>query len=167
MFRRNSLPVWIGIILLSGVFLMGQGTLQACDEVVDFEDRNLEEMIRQHIDKPGGPICSSDLAGLRTLDASASSIFALTGLEDCTASTVLYLEGNQISDISPLVGLTDLRWLKLNDNQISDIYPLVQNPGIDAGDFVHLYPNPLSSTSCTTYIPELESRGVIVWHDCP
>jgi hypothetical protein len=41
----------------------------------------------------------------------------------------------------------------------------VNNPEIDSGE-VHLQGNPLSSTSCTIYIPQLEARGVTVFHDC-
>jgi hypothetical protein len=38
--------------------------------------------------------------------------------------TILYLVSNQISDITPLSGLTNLEWLGLDFNQISDITPL-------------------------------------------
>jgi len=50
----------------------------------------------------------------------------------------------------------------------------VDNSGINSGDRVYLYDsifdhyggNPLSTTSCNTYIPQLQSRGVTVYHDC-
>ncbi|MGH0396108.1 leucine-rich repeat domain-containing protein, partial [Bacillus cereus] len=38
--------------------------------------------------------------------------------------TNLYLRDNQISDVSPLSGLTSLTYLELHNNQISDISPL-------------------------------------------
>jgi Leucine-rich repeat (LRR) protein len=76
-------------------------------------------------------------------------------------------EDNQISDIPPLAGLTGLGYLYLSYNQVSDIYPLVENPGLNSGDQVTLRNNPLSSTSCTVYIPELISRGVFVDYSCP
>jgi len=51
---------------------------------------------------------------------------------------------------------------------------LVDNAGINSSsDFVYLYDskdkssNPLSTTSCTVYIPQLKSRGVDVEHNCP
>jgi len=50
---------------------------------------------------------------------------------------------------------------------------LVDNAGINNGDTVYLYDsfykntNPLSTTSCTVYIPQLKSRGVNVYHNCP
>ncbi len=44
MFRRNLLPVWIGIIILSGMFLMGQEAWEP--DVGLIPDPNLEEAIR-------------------------------------------------------------------------------------------------------------------------
>jgi len=52
--------------------------------------------------------------------------------------------------------------LHLQGNQISDIQPLVANSGLSEGDTVALKGNPLSSTSLDVYIPQLEQRGVIV-----
>ncbi len=38
MFKGNLIPVWLGIILLSGMFLMGQDTWPPALQCVDFED---------------------------------------------------------------------------------------------------------------------------------
>jgi internalin A len=48
----------------------------------------------------------------------------LSPLAGLTDLIILSLEGNLISDISPLSGLTELRVLDLNFNQISDVSPL-------------------------------------------
>ena len=48
----------------------------------------------------------------------------MTGLESATNLKGLYLEGNYISDVSPLRNLTDLRHLRLDHNNISDVSPL-------------------------------------------
>ena len=234
MFRRNLVPAWLAIVILSGMFLMGQESGCPWDsEVVNFPDPGLNEAVRYAIGKPQGPICSSDLVGLETLDARTSSITNISGLEHCTdltwlnltsnqisdihllagltGLTVLHLTdnpisdlspletltgltelclvdcqvsdlsplagmtsleylslwNNQVSDIGPLAGLTSMTHLMLTYNQISDLYPLVENPGLASGDYVDVVDNPLSATSCTVYIPELESRGVNVSHDCP
>jgi hypothetical protein len=70
---------------------------------------------------------------------------------------------NQISDISPLEQLIDLRHLALENNQISDIKPLVDNPGIGPRDILILDKNPLSPESIDVYIPQFRARGVSVW----
>ncbi len=92
------------------------------------------------------------------------------GSQSCDRSvnlTELFLSNNQISDLGPLSGLPNLTRLSLGGNQISDISPLVRNPVIDSGDWVDLVGNPLSTDSCNHYIPELETRGDRVQHDCP
>ncbi len=109
----------------------------------------------------------TQLEDLKLPNNQISDLSALAGLAGLYG---LYLPNNQISDLSALAGLAELHFLRLSDNQISDIYPLVQNPGIGDGDWVWLANNPLDETSCTIYIPELESRGVNVEYDpadCP
>jgi len=74
----------------------------------------------------------------------------------------LYLQKNDISDLSTLTGLTNLRELYLSDNNISDISPLVENSGLSQGDTVNLKNNPLGTTSVNIYIPQLEEKWVDV-----
>ena len=93
-------------------------------EAVYFPDPNLEQAIREAINKPTGDIYESDLVGLTQLDASNRGILDLTGLENCTNLETLDLYGNQISDISPISSLTHIRALTLAGNQIRDIAPL-------------------------------------------
>ncbi|MCP4106903.1 MAG: leucine-rich repeat domain-containing protein, partial [Desulfobacteraceae bacterium] len=66
----------------------------------------------------------------------------------------------------------NLEKLYLFGNRISDIKPLADNIGIGSNDTVLLYSsyteesNPLSTTSCTVYILQLQDRGVTVGHNC-
>ena len=160
-------------------------SLSACGpKVATFPDPNLEVAIRQAINKPEGPIYASELEGLTSLYLSWRNITDLTGLEYCVNLTKLNVSGSQMSDISPLASLTNLTSLSLADNQISDISllasltnlielgleknqisdisPLVENSGLSDGDSVYLKDNPLSTTSVSVYIPQLEERGVTV-----
>lgn len=77
------------------------------------------------------------------LDASNANISNLTGLEHATNLTELSLDGNTISDISPLVS----------------------NTGLGSGDKVNVQGNPLSVISVNTHIPTLQGRGVEVQFD--
>jgi hypothetical protein len=126
----------------------------------------------------------SGLTSLTGLTLESNQISDLSPLSGLTSLTGLILEYNQISDLSPLSGLTnltvlDLRYNQISDlsplsdlgsltelylgwNQISDIKPLVDNTGLGYGDFVFLNSNPLSATSVTVYIPQLQERGVYV-----
>ena len=49
-----------------------------------------------------------------------------TGEQDVYSLTKLDLSHRNLSDISPLVELTQLTWLYLDDNQIQDISPLTE-----------------------------------------
>jgi Leucine-rich repeat (LRR) protein len=103
-----------------------------------------------------------NLTSVRELSLSGNQISDISPLADLTSVRELSLSGNQISDISPLAKLTELDQLWLSYNQISDILPLVNNAGLSQGDEVYLSSNPLSPSSISTYIPQLEARGVIV-----
>ncbi len=95
------------------------------DPEVIFPDANLEAAVRAAINKPTGPIFQSDLEGLTNLTASNVGIIDLTGLEYATDLTVLQLDNNNITDLSPLSGLTGLTHLYIwNNFDLSDLSPL-------------------------------------------
>ena len=100
-------------------------------------------------------------------DNQISDISPLAGL---TLLESLDLGQNQISDLTPLVGLLELFELRLNNNQISDVDPLLStglgHMGLGDPDYLDLRENPLSCTSISEHIPALESRNVAVeWTD--
>jgi len=135
-------------------------SLSACGpKGITFPDPNFEAAIREAIDKPKGPLLTTDLERLTSLDAEVRRITDLTGLEYCTNLRALVLQGNEISDLSPLASLTNLTTLWLQGNQISDISPLVSLTNLTE---LALGVNPLSSTSINAYIPQLRERGVYV-----
>ena len=96
------------------------------------------------------------------LDLGHNQLSDLSPVSGLTALTRLDLRDNQVSDLSPLSDLTAMTKLELDDNQISDIAPLVANAGLDDGDMVTLTNNPLSAQSRNTHIPALQARGVEV-----
>jgi len=87
-------------------------------------DPNLEAVIRDTLNRPEGPIYTSDLESLTELLAGGRGISDLTGLEYCKNLTELDLWDNEISDISPLSNLLRLQRLNLRDNRIADISAL-------------------------------------------
>ena len=104
--------------------------------IVDIPDANLRAAIETALGKTSGaPISRAEMAGLTVLEADNSNISDLTGLEFATGLTNLdlgrvYVSGegnvnsNDISDLSPLSGLTSLTGLNLQDNSISDVTAL-------------------------------------------
>ena len=89
----------------------------------------------------------------------------ISALSKLTNLTRLSLGSNNITDISALSGLINLRMLIIQINRISDISPLVANTGLGSGDTVNLIGNLLSSISCNTLIPTLQSRGIKIEYD--
>mgnify|MGYP006277382023 CR=1 FL=1 len=90
-----------------------------------FEDPDLEEAIRDKINKQTGPIKAADVANIETLLLEAERIDSLVGMEYLTSLTTLELNDNyNIKDISPLAGLTKLTTLNLENNQVDNIEPL-------------------------------------------
>ena len=108
----------------------------AAEAVVDIPDRNLRAEVLTVLGKPkNDPITPSEMQALTRLEARNANISDLTGLEHATNLTELYLgaevvegEGwvnsNSASNLSPLVGLTNLTRLGLRDNNVSDLSPL-------------------------------------------
>ena len=113
-------------------------------EEVNIPDPNLRTAIETALNKQAGaPITADEMATLTDLDANNADISDLTGLEYAINLTSLLLNGNLISDISPLVA----------------------NTGLGSGDTVTVTNNPLSYASITTHLPTLQSRGVTVNFD--
>ena len=129
---------------------------------VHFPDPNLEAVIRETINKPAGDIYASELLGIHTLWAIERGITDLTGMEYCENIEHLVLSINQISDISPLSGLTSLQILYLPKNQISDISPL---SGLTSLQSLHLWLNQIIDISPVSGLTSLQwvhlSRNLI------
>ena len=107
------------------------------DEValVVIPDVNLRAVIEDILGKASGaPITRVEMARVMRIEARNANIGDLTGLEFAPRLTFLdfgdeIVEGqsvnsNNISDLTPLSGLTNLTYLYLTDNDITDITPL-------------------------------------------
>ena len=124
--NRRIKKILSAVLVLSLLLmLMPPSITYSQEEIITFADTNLEAVVRSEIGKTSGEdIYISDVAVITYLDATASEIVNLEGLQYLTNLEELYLDENQISDISSLSGLTNLTTLWLFDNQASDISPL-------------------------------------------
>ncbi len=119
---------------------------------ISFPDPNLEEAVREAIDKPAGSIVQSDLAELTTLD-DVGLVEDLSGLEHCTNLRILYIVVSEIEDLSPLAGLTSLTRLTLEDCKITDISAL---SGLYQLEYLNLDDNQISDVSPLASLPSLK-----------
>lgn len=110
----------------------------------------------------GDVITEASIKRLRGLPAFNAGILDLTGLEAATNLRTAWLGSNRISDVSPVAVLHELVGLDLGNNRIFDLAPLLDNPAMDAGDWITLSGNPLSEKSLNTHVPSLLDRDVRV-----
>jgi internalin A len=111
-------------------FIESEKVILTIMQLVTFADPNLEEAVREAIGKPVGDIYTADFVGYSFLDASYRNIASLSGLEHWIGLTDLVIWGNQISDLGPLAGLSQLDQLRLGQNLIADLAPLAGLTGL-------------------------------------
>ena len=109
------------------------------------------------------------LARLATLYADGNKIKSIEGVNQLKYLTSLSLSDNEISDLKPLVGITSMySGLYLERNKIKDLAPLVEMARKDterrSAPFLRVYlkGNPLSSSSKSGHIKQLEEIGMRV-----
>lgn len=101
---------------LSGIFPIQAASL--------FPDPKLGDVVAAALGKSPATLSNSDLSALTCLSARNQQITNLSGLENATNLTGLYLNGNAIQDLGPLRGNLELISLELDQNQITDLRPL-------------------------------------------
>ena len=134
---------------LSGIYdQLEQKDFILNDEVISFPDPNLEQVIRDAINKQTGDIYKSDVFGIYNLSADAAGISSIEGLQYLENLESLYLTNDQISDLTPLANLTNLKDIGMWNNQISDISPL---SGLTGLYYLCLNENSISDISVLDY----------------
>ncbi len=123
------------------------------DESVEIPDPNLRAEIERELSRTSiAPITAADMESLTTLEADRADISDLTGLEAAINLTALDLFGNDISDISPLLGLPNLTDLTLSHTGITDLSVLSGLTHLTALD---LFGNDISDISPLSGLPHL------------
>jgi hypothetical protein len=107
------------------------------------------------------------LGKLKFLDVSNTGISSISPVAHMSQLVELVAARNQITQTEPLGALEHLTYVVLVDNQVVDVGPLVQNPAVDAGDFVYLDRNSLGCAAQAINLQILAARGVHVSSDCP
>ena len=121
------------VILFTCSYWFNVASAQNVVEIVRVPDVNLAAQLRKALGlAPTVRITKQAMAQLTRLDASRDQkdeldfpISDITGLEHATQLEELRLwQHQEIRDISPLAGLTQLKNLSLSENDVSDISPL-------------------------------------------
>ncbi len=92
------------------------------EEPVYFADASLKTAVEDElwVSDP----TPTDMLNLTSLDAGSLEIKSLVGMEYAKNLMDLRLRFNRIQDISPLAGLTNLKYLVLHRNWLTDLSPL-------------------------------------------
>lgn len=118
------------IILILAVVLVGCGKKKAEEKkqplTAEEAATAIDEAIRQNINKPTGKLTKKDLEKVKTLDISSKQISDLTPLTGLSGLEKLYLQDNLITDLKPLAGLKKLKYLGLSNNRITALSQLGQ-----------------------------------------
>ena len=135
------------------------------DTIVEFNDINLAIRVRDALGLPTEDgvdllkIPKAELAKLTKLNLSRGrgrAVYNLTGLEHATQLTLLNLDGewtdHNISDLTPLAQLTQLRDLNLSHNNVSDLTPLTQLTQLRE---LYLYGNNISDLTPLAHLRRL------------
>ncbi|MFA6427614.1 MAG: leucine-rich repeat domain-containing protein [Candidatus Magasanikbacteria bacterium] len=97
------------------------GTGEIPSTAVIFADINLENAVRETINKPNGYVLKSDVNSIAELRLNGKGILNLQGLEEFRSLVLLDLRDNQISDIAPITSLTGLMNLNIDNNRITSL----------------------------------------------
>jgi len=128
-------------IICSFVLLGSTKASQAADL---FPDKNLEAAVRKQVFEKRNnkkPLVEKDVQNISVVEGKNMKIKSLKGLEKCRSLAALDLEGNEITDLTPIKGLKMIQTINLKKNKIKDIKPLA---GLTALQYVHLEGNQVS-----------------------
>ncbi len=90
-------------------------------------DLNLRAIIEDYLGKTqGAPITKAEMATLERIEAEDKDISNIIGLECAVNIVNVKLNGNSISDISPVANLKNLGALQMSNNPVFDLSPLAR-----------------------------------------
>lgn len=130
------------------------------DEVVTFNDQNLELVLKELLGLSGASITVEDLTQLTVLNLEdLHSVTDLTGLEYAVNLESLVIDSNPVEDFTPLQGLPRLKDVVLINTSVTNLDFLLTLPSLG---YVYLESNQSLDLSNSTIQEELMGNGVIV-----
>lgn len=96
----------------------------SADQAVSIPDAALQQVVRDELGVTSGDITCMDMALLTAIDAEHAGIASLEGLQYAVNLEDVFLHDNDVTDVSPLAGLTKIWHLNLNVNEVTDVGPL-------------------------------------------
>ena len=121
----------LSLILTLALFIAGFAALAEADQPIRFRDPVFERKVREALGAPDGPITRKQAEGLGELnlaiDGGAPDSEKVHDLSDAAHFPNLFnlsAPGNAIRDLSPLSGLTGIKFLDLGGNPLKSLKPV-------------------------------------------
>ena len=111
-------------ILLILAVVMGQPVLAQKPLTKEESAKFIEAAIRKAAKKPTGELTKADLEKVTWLNLDDNQLTDVTALQELTQLKELYLYNNQLTQVTGLKELTQLTSLYLNGNQLTDVTAL-------------------------------------------
>jgi internalin A len=92
-----------------------------CGEKKPLIRNHIEEAIREKLEKPEGELTKADYEKVTELYLANNQLTDVTGLEKLTQLKDLSIVGTQVTDVRGLEKLTKLERLELQDNQLTSV----------------------------------------------
>ena len=108
----------LGITCGSESFTVGQDL---------FPDKNLESVVRREVFEKRNnkePLTAKDVENISQIKGIGKGIKNLKGLEACVSLRSIWLDKNEIEDLTPLKDLKLIQQLMLKNNKVKDVTPL-------------------------------------------
>jgi Leucine-rich repeat (LRR) protein len=144
-----------GILNKSGVIPSNERGDAEEGDIITFEDPNLEQVIREKINKPEGTLYVSDVIGIVELNAHSRCIKSIGGIQYLQNIQKLDFNDNQVTDISALAPLANLQYLDFSYNQVTDISALAPLANLNFLYFCHNQVSDISAVQNLTNLKEL------------
>lgn len=130
---------------------------------VDIPDHDLRLCITRALDlAPDAPLTDALLAGMGNLSCDDSSnsdlrISSLAGIEHLAKVQLVRIGAGHVTDLTPLAGLSSLRWLAIRDNEVSDLSAL---DGLNTLYSLDVAGNPVTTLEPLLALPALSTLDV-------
>ncbi|SDB81135.1 Leucine rich repeat-containing protein [Pelagirhabdus alkalitolerans] len=118
---KRIVIIFTGLLIFSIAFTMIYSYSYQMSQAVQFEDENLEEVIRDELSVPEDDLTVGMLSNVTSLEAKGADITSLRGIEHLTELETLDLEDNFVEDVRPLQNLSELEILNLRNNEITSL----------------------------------------------
>ncbi|MEK3912142.1 leucine-rich repeat domain-containing protein [Paenibacillus sp. FSL H7-0331] len=121
-FRKRTLILILLLVMQIGSVNNAKAEGVAVDRII--KDPQLEQIIRDIINKPHGDLTPLDLMQIKQLKGDHKKIESLEGLQFATQLTEISLPNNQITNLIPIKNLINLQEVYFASNRITDITPI-------------------------------------------